>query len=162
MAIRQLFRKKIIHFVVTNAIGVSFMMIASNTILLPKIESYVQKPAIDFYKSLQDKDVYIWPLHHKSYAHYFYAKTQPLDSTAALYTHKKQVLRNLGYTKISELKNESRLTYQMNIQKWLIDGPIDKPVYFVMKSNFYTPEKYNHFQKVMQKGGFVALKRIPN
>ncbi|MDG2331217.1 MAG: glycosyltransferase family 39 protein [Flavobacteriales bacterium] len=162
MAIRQLFRKKIIRFVVTNAIGVSFMMIASNIILLPKIEAYVQRPAIDFYKTLKDKDAYIWPLHHKSYAHYFYAKTQPLDSTAALFTHKKQVLRNLGYDKISELKNENRLTYQMNIQNWLMEGPIDKPVYFIMKSTFYTQEKFNNCQKVMQKGGFVALKRNPD
>lgn len=159
ISMRQLFLKKIIHYVVLNAIGVSFLMLSTNAVLLPKVESYVQGPVIDFYKSLQNKDVYIWPLHHKSYAHYFYAQTQPLDSTSALRIYKQKVLKNLGSQKLSQLNNQNRLNYLIKIQDWLMNGAIDKPVYFVMKSTFYEEEKYNKFKRVMQKGGFVALKR---
>ncbi len=42
--------------------------------VVPKIERYSQGPAIDFYKTLVGKDVYVWPVGFKSYAQYFYAQ----------------------------------------------------------------------------------------
>ncbi len=45
--------------------------------VVPKIERYSQGPAIDFYKTLQNKSVYVWPVGFKSYAQYFYAQKPP-------------------------------------------------------------------------------------
>lgn len=42
--------------------------------VFPKIDSYYQAPAINFYKSLAGKDAYVMPIGFKSYAHYFYAQ----------------------------------------------------------------------------------------
>lgn len=70
---------------------------------VPKIERYTQGSVIDFYKTLQGKDVYIQVLGFKSYAHYFYPRIEPT-------TEKR--------------KRDS---------EWLMKGEIDKPVYFITK-----------------------------
>jgi 4-amino-4-deoxy-L-arabinose transferase-like glycosyltransferase len=56
-----------------NAILLPFYMYT----VIPKIEAYTQRSAIEFYKQLSEKDVYIESLGHKSYAQYFYAETMP-------------------------------------------------------------------------------------
>ncbi|MCS7086392.1 MAG: glycosyltransferase family 39 protein, partial [Bacteroidia bacterium] len=45
--------------------------------VVPKIERYTQGAAVDFFRSLEAKDVYVATLNYKSYAHYFYARTMP-------------------------------------------------------------------------------------
>jgi len=45
--------------------------------VVPKIESYSQAPAINFYKSLAGKDVYVTTFGFKSYAQFFYFQKQP-------------------------------------------------------------------------------------
>lgn len=99
--------------------------------VVPKIEVYSQRPAIEFYQSLIGQDVYVESLGHKSYAQYFYAQTQP--HTNPLYKD----------------------------NAWLLEGEIDKPVYFVVKVNHL--EKYLQYNltEVARKGGFVLVKREP-
>lgn len=43
-------------------------------LIAPKIEAYTQGSAIEFYQSLEGKDIYVYPYHFKSYAHLFYSK----------------------------------------------------------------------------------------
>ncbi len=45
--------------------------------VVPKVEVYSQRAAIDFYRELQGKKVYVYPLGFKSYAHLFYTKKPP-------------------------------------------------------------------------------------
>ncbi|MBL4703022.1 MAG: glycosyltransferase family 39 protein, partial [Flavobacteriales bacterium] len=148
----QLFKKKVFRFVVINAIGLSLMLLLTSIFILPKIERYSQGPAIDFYQSLKGKDAYIWPLQHKSYGHYFYAQTQPLQTGDGLSFQKNLILKELDKEKYGELKGKERLTYHVKIQNWLLKGKIDKPVYFVIKSNHFDPNKYPTLTVVMRKG----------
>ena len=43
-------------------------------LIVPKVERYSQNAAIEFYKDLEGKDVYVNTLGFKSYAKYFYFK----------------------------------------------------------------------------------------
>lgn len=70
----------------------------------PKIDLHLQKDIVDFYKSIQYEDVYCDVVGFKSYAHLFY-------------TFKKNP------------ENKSSLD-----SEWLLKEEIDKPVYFVSKS----------------------------
>ncbi|PCJ84823.1 MAG: glycosyl transferase [Flavobacteriales bacterium] len=100
-------------------------------LVVSKIEAYSQRPAIEFYEELQGEDVYVKPVGFKSYAHYFYFR-QPNEN------------------------NQKRMDDQ-----WLLQGDIDKPVWFVTKS---TNKKLNEFtgvKKTAQKGGFVFYVREP-
>jgi 4-amino-4-deoxy-L-arabinose transferase-like glycosyltransferase len=97
--------------------------------VVPKIEVYTQRPAIEFYEGLQGQDCYVESLGHKSYAQYFYSRSQPQQ--------------NPEYH---------------NIQ-WLLEGKIDKPVYFVLKVNHLKDYEQYHLTEVKRKGGFVLLMR---
>lgn len=101
--------------------------------LVPRIEKYSQNAAIEFFKSLQNKDIYIETLGYKSYAHLFYSK-------------KKQ-----------PIKLES---YDTN---WLLTGNIDKPAYFSLKitkkEEYFS--KYSELQELYEKNGFVFCVRYP-
>jgi 4-amino-4-deoxy-L-arabinose transferase-like glycosyltransferase len=47
------------------------------THFVPKVEAYSQRAAIAYFKSFKGKDVYVYPLGYKSYAHLFYSGKQP-------------------------------------------------------------------------------------
>lgn len=158
-SIVQLFKKKVFKFVMINAVGVSVLFMLVGIFILPKVEQYSQGPAIEFYTSLKGKDAYIWPLQHKSYAHYFYAQTQPLAPDSGLELKKKEALEKLNKTEFVQLKGDERLSYQMVLQEWLLKGDIDKPAYFLIKADKYKPENFTDLEVVMKKGGFVGLKR---
>ncbi|MFN9520136.1 MAG: hypothetical protein ACK574_10465 [Bacteroidota bacterium] len=46
-------------------------------IVVPNIEAYSQRPAIEYYRQLSTQPVYVETLGHKSYAQYFYAQSKP-------------------------------------------------------------------------------------
>ncbi len=96
----------------------------------PKIEAFSQRAAIEYFKSLKGKDVYVQVLGYKSYAHLFYAAVQPPA--------------NKNY-------------YDTN---WLLHGDVDKPTYFICKimdkdKYLALPQ----IQYLGEKNGFVFLKR---
>ena len=100
--------------------------------VVPKIERYSQGPAIDFYKTLQGKNVYVWPIGFKSYAQYFYAK-----------------------------KTASPV-YGEADEKFLLKGNIDRPAFFVVKitnTNFDTT--CNGCTLIKHEGGFNFYERKP-
>lgn len=100
---------------------------------VPRIERYSQGAAIDFYKTLKEKDVYVEVLGFKSYAHLFYTAKQP------------------------QANPES-----MN-KEWLLTGAIDKPAYFVCKITKAETYKTQYpLTEIARKNGFVFLKREPS
>ena len=102
------------------------------TLFAPRIEQYSQNAAIEFFQSLQDKDVYIRTLGYKSYAQYFYTRIKP------------------GNRKESTDEN------------WLLTGAVDKPTYFVSKNTFKEQLMKEHgetLQILYEKNGFVFYKR---
>lgn len=97
--------------------------------IVPKVEVYTQQPAIEFYQQLQNQDVYVESLGHKSYAQYFYTQSKP---------HTNPEATNIA---------------------WLLQGPIDKPAYFVVKVHHVKQYQQYNLQVVAQRGGFALLKR---
>jgi hypothetical protein len=98
--------------------------------IVPKIEAYSQRANIEFLTSLANKDVYVKTLYFKSYAPYFYARSH-------------------------EPKNP-----RFYDTKWLLEGEIDKDVYFITKIQHEDLEKSNpEVKKVGEKNGFVFYLR---
>jgi 4-amino-4-deoxy-L-arabinose transferase-like glycosyltransferase len=98
--------------------------------VVPKIEKYSQGPAIDFYQTLQGKDVYVWPIGFKSYAQYFYAK-KPASPV-----------------------------YGEADEQFLLKGNITRPAYFVVKvTNTGFDSTCNNCELIKQEGGFKFYKR---
>lgn len=96
----------------------------------PKIEAYSQRAAIEFYETQQGKDVYVQVLNFHSYAQLFYTR--------------KHAPANQRY-------------YDFN---WLLDGPVDKPTYFVCKIQEAAPYRENQNLRVLyEKNGFVFFER---
>ncbi|MFW5820081.1 MAG: ArnT family glycosyltransferase [Bacteroidota bacterium] len=116
-----------------TAIFISTMIFTYASILFitPRIEGYTQRAAIEFYKGLQEEDVYVSTLGFKSYAHLYYSRIQPWEDPRAT-------------------ENE-----------WLLNGDIDKPAYFVFKIQHkmrYLKE-YPQLEFLYEKNGFVFTKR---
>ncbi|MCB8998829.1 MAG: glycosyltransferase family 39 protein [Bacteroidales bacterium] len=101
--------------------------------VVPRVESYSQRAAIDFYQLVKDEDAYITTLGFKSYAQFFYGEVKP---------------------------PENKLVYQRG---WLIYGNIDKPVYIVFKINRMEKylEEHPEFKVLSIKNGFVFARRDP-
>ncbi len=122
-----------------NRIALLFLFYSTASILfmyllavVPKIEKYSQGPAINFYQTLQGKDVYVWPIGFKSYAQYFYAKKPPSP------------------------------VYGEADEKFLLKGDIKKVAYFVVKiTNTGFDSTCNHCTLIRQEGGFRFYKREP-
>ena len=62
-------------FFVTFLIAFQFNEIIKE--IVPRVEKYSQGSAIEFYEKQAGKDVYVYPLGFKSYAHLFYTKKPP-------------------------------------------------------------------------------------
>lgn len=126
-------------------------------IVVPKIEQYSQGAAIQFWESLQGKDVYVQPLGYDTYAHYYYARIRPWEGNTA--------------PQFAKFVEENKAQYQQNaptdwfdhlLRDWLVNGEIDKPAYFcchMKKADEYTQRP--DFEKIGEDGGFVFFRRMP-
>ncbi|MBL0023560.1 MAG: glycosyltransferase family 39 protein [Saprospiraceae bacterium] len=114
-------------FAVSLSVGLTLLLLA--IFVLPGVERFTQGPAIDFYQSLEYKDVYVETVGFKSYAQYFYKKSKPGQ-------------------------NPKRTE-----KEWLLYGDIDKPVYFVTKVNNTELDTISHIIKIKTEGGFSFYKR---
>lgn len=104
-------------------------------IIVPQVEHYSQRPAIDFYKSIQGQDVYVNTVGFKSYAHYFYFRVP---------------------------KYENQRYYDEDYGQWLLTGDVDKTVYFVTKNqqrDIEDMQRYEGIKLLYKEGGFAFFKR---
>ncbi|MFZ9045884.1 MAG: ArnT family glycosyltransferase [Cyclobacteriaceae bacterium] len=129
---KLLLKKQFLKMVWAQAMVMSVMLTFVSATLLPNIEALSQRPAINFFKSYKGKDVYLMTEGHKSYATYFYGEVQRHENEHALE------------------------------EKWLLSGPIDKPVYIAVKiNNVDSMEQYPDIVELYRKGGFVFFERLP-
>jgi 4-amino-4-deoxy-L-arabinose transferase-like glycosyltransferase len=107
--------------------------------IVPKVEGYSQRAAIEFFESKRGCNCYVATLDYKSYAHYFYGDRQPRYSP-----------RGAGVPVNTFIE-------------WLLTGPIDADAYFVTKIDRVEPfrdkAKYPDLQEVGSKNGFVFFMR---
>lgn len=122
------FRKGIVILFGGGAIFITLSLI----FFINKIEGYSQNAVIEFYRSLEGKDVYVKNVGFKSYAPLFYT------------------------AKPDGLRKENR-SYP-----WLTEGKIDRDVYFVTKvNNDGGLRKFPDIEEIGRKNGFVFFKREP-
>ena len=117
--------------IISSLIATLLFIYSTVVVIVPKVESFTQNAAIEFYKSRQNEDCYLKTVGFKSYADLFYTAKKPT--------------KNLN----------------SNLEEWLIFGAIDKPVYFVMKntrSEEFT-RNFPHIKRISEKNGFVFFKR---
>jgi 4-amino-4-deoxy-L-arabinose transferase-like glycosyltransferase len=127
-------RKKESLKVYVSAIAGSLVFVFITMVLVvPRIEAYSQRAAVEFMKSIQTKDAYVFSYGYKSYVPYFYAKVKPAEDNRAYDT------------------------------QWLLSGKIDKPVYCILKNSKATTffNTFNGFKKLDEKNGFVLAIRQP-
>ena len=112
----------------------------------PKIEAYTQRSAINFYSSFRGKEVYIQPLGFKSYANLFYAaKTPPKDSLYFDLKHLDEKVNNIPRPN----------------QEWLMNGSVDRKVYFVCKVQDTGRYKaLTNLKLIGNENGFVFFERV--
>lgn len=122
-----------------NTVAALYSLLMAFSVLLPvyiwqvapKIEQYSQGPAIEFYKTLRDKDAYVTTFGFKSYAQYFYAQQRQHNNP--MHTDKN----------------------------WLFSGAVDKDVYIVAKLTAEDECEQLPFKELSRKGGFIFYKRLP-
>jgi 4-amino-4-deoxy-L-arabinose transferase-like glycosyltransferase len=101
------------------------------TSFAPRIEKYSQHAAVDFFKSLQNKNVYVGTVGYKSYASYFYARAG---------------------------KNEGVI---VKPGEWILLNKPDKPSYLVSKitEKERLLKEYSFLKVLYEKNGFVFYER---
>lgn len=111
--------------------GTALVIFLASAVIVPKVERYSQGAAIDFFIQRQGEDCYVHTLGYRSYGDLFY-------------TMKERPANLNSYN-----------------EEWLLQGPIDKPVYFVSKVD--RVDKYlarnPGLRELYRKNGFVFLKR---
>lgn len=144
-------------FLLCNIAVFSFVSIA----MVPKVENHVQGSIINFYERQEGRDIYMETVGFKSYAHYFYPKTQPLKPEDGLVkVTRKFCLKNHIDTK-GQLTEYQR--YHVNALKkiWLLKGKTDKPVYLIYKNtNTEGMDTNRNFKLLMKDGGYRVYKKL--
>lgn len=131
LTLRFFYKRKLFAAVYSLFISTVIVITLTSIIIVPKIESYSQNAAIEFYKTLQGKDIYIETIGFKSYAHLYYSAKRPVQNKNSLNT------------------------------EWLLKDKIDKPAYFVSKVTGATAIKKSNPKliELYRKNGFVFYKR---
>lgn len=133
IAVFRIAKGRLLHGAVLLFLASCFLTQVVLFSFLPRVERYTQGAAVDFYKSLQGKNVYVSPLGFKSYAHLFYAQKLPQSDS---------------------------MSYQKD---WLLHGAIEKPAYFVCKINRANEySALPQLEEIGRKNGFVFFKREPS
>ncbi|MFZ2897240.1 MAG: glycosyltransferase family 39 protein [Saprospiraceae bacterium] len=95
-----------------------------------RVEGYSQRAAIEFYKTLQGKEVYVKTVGFKSYAHLFYSQKKPGGAP------------------------------EQNDLEWLAKGAVDREVYLVTKIHKADRlRQYPELREVFGENGFVGYAR---
>lgn len=130
LAVIMLYKKEYIKGIPFLFYSTAICLFVYLLAVVSKIERYSQGPAIDFYKSLEGKNVYVWPIGFKSYAQYFYAQKPATP------------------------------VYGETDKNFLLKGNITRPAYFVIKiTNTSFDSTCNGCSLIKQEGGFKFYKR---
>ena len=154
--------KRLIQSVIIYLVFLGMFFLFSARLILPKIDYLLQGHLIQFYDSISLEKKYISTVGFKSYAHYFYAKTDQLSKTDQLKTKKLEVLNtHFDVDSFHDLTKSQKNKYSSHVVNWMADGNIDRPCYFVTKSN----RKIKHLERnknlhiVYNKLGYKIFKR---
>jgi len=126
-----------------------------------KIERHTQGAAINFFESVKDEKCYIFNAGYKSYAHYFYAKTKPLQKGDGMYKLNQSFFQSKGKKSYLELSETEKSELDELHKHWLIEGDVDRAVYFIVKCDDREDiPNYSNLKIILDKNGFVVYKRF--
>lgn len=131
-------KNKLLNSFVVLYSGMAIALFIFLPLVAPRVESYVQGDAVQFYKSLKGRDCYVYALDIGNYRYGFY-----------FYSDKQ-----------SHLSFYSAGTDRRNIKDWLLSGNIKYPAYIITKSG--KAEKYIQdygLTLLGKKNGLAYLKR---
>ena len=154
--------KRLIQSVLIYLVFSGMFFLFSARLILPKIDFLLQGHLIQFYESISLDKKYISTVGFKSYAHYFYAKTDQLTKTDQLKTKKLEILNTqFDVGSFHDLTKSQKNKYSSHVVNWMADGNIDRPCYFVTKSNrpIRQLEQNKNLQIVYNKLGYKIFKR---
>jgi hypothetical protein len=151
-------RQEIRRAVQVLTIGGTLVIALACFLIVPRVENYTQNAAITFWKSKAGQNVYVEPLGYKSYAHFFYAQTQPQSSAYSAWfdflNTREEVKKNTVIT--AEQMREWK-------QEFITRGAIDKPAYFISKNTYEADvnQYYPELKKIGEENGFIFWERLP-
>lgn len=125
-----LLRKKQLEkgiLLIAGNVGITLLLLLF--LVIPKVESISQGPAIRFFESLDPNECYVETYGHKSYAQYFYGRLNANEREES-----KDVI-------------------------WMLDGEIDKPVWIVSKITHDGVAQNSNFKLMRTEGGFAFYYR---
>jgi hypothetical protein len=157
-----IFESKILFSLVSYSLVIGLFLSLLSKFTMPKIEGLTQGSVISFYKEISDEKKYLTTVGYKSYAHYFYSEFKPLKSTDLLYHKKKEILRNIfNKSSLSDLNRKEKKGFNNYVLGWLINGDIDRTVYFSAKNNrpILQLENTKNLKVVKDYGGYKIYKR---
>lgn len=152
-----LLRRKYQYGFLSLLIGTTVSLQLFLYIVVPKIEQYSQGAAIQFWESVQNKDAYVQPLGYDTYAHYYYARIRPWEGNTS-----PELAKFIEEHKEEYVERAPTDWFDHLLRDWLVNGNIDKPVYFcchMKKADEYAQNE--DFEKIGEDGGFVFFKREP-
>ena len=157
-----IFESKVLFSLVSYSLVIGLFLSLLSKFTIPKIENLTQGSVISFYKEISKEKKYLTTVGYKSYAHYFYSEFEPLKSTDSLFHKKKEVLRNrFNKSSLNDLNRKEKIGFNNYVLGWLINGDVDRTVYFSTKNNkpILQLENAKNLKVVKDYGGYKIYKR---
>lgn len=141
-------------------IGFTFSLISC--FIIPKVDSAIQGSVISFYKDISKEKKYVTTVGFKSYAHYFYAEIDKLSKEDQLFLKKDEILEHIfSVNSLNDLNRQEKYKFNNQVLDWLIDGNVDRPVYFVARKRkpIYKLNESKNLKLIKDFGGYQFYKR---
>jgi hypothetical protein len=141
-------------------IGLLFSLLSK--FIVPNVENLIQGSAVSFFREISNEKKYLTTVGYKSYAHYFYSELDELKLTDSLYIKKKDILKhNFESNSLNDLDRKEKSRLNSHILSWLINGEVDRVVYFATKNNkpIKQLENAKNLEVVKNFGGYKIYKR---
>ena len=157
-----IFESKILFSLFSYSLVIGLFLSLISKFTIPKIENLTQGSVISFYKEISKEKKYLTTAGYKSYAHYFYSEFEPLKSTDFLYIKKNEILRNrFNKSSLNDLNRKEKIGFNNYVLGWLINGDVDRTVYFSTKNKkpILQLENAKNMKVVKDYGGYKIYKR---
>jgi hypothetical protein len=156
------FKSHVLNYIVmyTILIGLSFSLISY--FIVPKVEFAIQGTAVSFYENISREKKYITTVGFKSYAPYFYSKVDQLKKVDKLYHKKLEILKKYFYTNsLNDLNRFQKNKFNGYVLSWLINGDVDRTVYFVSKKSkpIFLLQNAKNLELIKDQAGYQFYKR---
>ena len=141
-------------------IGLSFSLISY--FIIPKIEFAIQGTVVSFYKDISKEKKYLTTVGFKSYAPYFYSEVDNLKKVDKLYQKKSEILKKYFSTNsLNDLNRLQKNKFNGYVLSWLINGEVDRTVYFVSKKSkpILLLQNAKNLELIKDQAGYQFYKR---